>query len=188
MKLNELLSQFQNAGSDLFQRGLITSHGGNMSIRRGDRLIITGAGARLGRLGADDLIETGIYADDESTALASTELPVHRAIYQQTAAMAVVHAHPAHAIALSFVDREIVPIDTEGAYHLDRVPVLGWGRRLFSGELADDIARALIERHAAMAYGHGSFAIGRDLDEAHHYTSTLEESCRIIYMVGQLKK
>jgi ribulose-5-phosphate 4-epimerase/fuculose-1-phosphate aldolase len=54
--------------------------------------------------------------------------------------------------------------------------------------MADEIAKALIERHIAMVYGHGSFAAGRDLYEALHFTSTLEESCRIITIFRQLKK
>jgi len=94
-----ILSQFQTIGHDLFTRGLVSSHSGDMSIRLGDRLIITRRGCRLGCLEEHDLIETGITKNDRSTPLASTELAVHRAIYQQTSALAIVHAHPPHAVA-----------------------------------------------------------------------------------------
>ena len=45
-----ILSQFQTVGRDLFTRGLVSSHSGNLSIRLGDRLIITRRGCRLGCL------------------------------------------------------------------------------------------------------------------------------------------
>jgi L-fuculose-phosphate aldolase len=93
------LTQFQNVGQCLFHRGLVSSQSGNLSIRMGDRLIITRRGCNLGYLQEKDLIETGINKNDRWTPLASIELPVHRAIYQTTQARAIVHAHPVHVIA-----------------------------------------------------------------------------------------
>jgi len=78
------LNQFQNVGRWLFLRGLVSSSSGNLSIRLGDRLIITRRGSNLGALQEKDLVETGINKNDRSTPLASSELAVHRAIYQNT--------------------------------------------------------------------------------------------------------
>ena len=89
-----ILSQFQTVGRDLFTKGLVSSHSGNLSIRLGERLIITRRGSRLNCLEENDLIETGLNKNDRNTPLASVELPVHRAIYRETAALAIVHAHP----------------------------------------------------------------------------------------------
>jgi L-fuculose-phosphate aldolase len=86
-------SQFQAVGKNLFSRGLVYSQSGNLSIRMGDNLIITRRGSQLGSLDENDLIETGIYRNNRATPLASTELPVHRAIYRMTSAQAIVHAH-----------------------------------------------------------------------------------------------
>jgi len=183
-----VLAQFQSVGNDLFLRGLITSHGGNMSIRDKDRIIITRTGCMLGHITQSDLVEAGVTPDDDTPRNASSEIAVHRAIYQHTSALAVVHAHPAHAIALSLVDEKIVPLDVEGSYYMPVVPIIGRGEKVYGGKMADDIARALIDRRIAMVYAHGSFATGRDLYEAHHFTSTLEESCRIISIVRQIKK
>ena len=181
------LAHFQSVGSDLFLRGLITSHGGNMSIRDGDRIIITCSGCMLGHITQQDLVEAGVAPDDDTPKNASSEIAVHRAIYQHTPALAVVHAHPAHAIALSLIDNELVPMDVEGSYYMPGVPIVGRGEKVYGGKMADEIARALIDRRIAMVYAHGSFAVGHDLYEAHHFTSTLEESCRIITIFRQLK-
>jgi len=182
-----VLAQFQSVGNDLFLRGLITSHGGNMSMRQNDRIIITRTGCMLGHITKSDLVETSIAPDGDTPKNASSEIAVHRAIYKHTPALAVVHAHPAHAIALSLIDNEIAPLDVEGSYYMPGVPVIGRGEVVYGGKMADDIAKVLIDRRIAVVYGHGSFAAGRDLYEAHHFTSTLEESCRIITIVRQLK-
>jgi len=183
-----VLEQFQSVGSDLFLRGIITSHGGNMSIRDGNRIIITRTGCMLGHITQSDLVEAGINSDDDTPKNASSEIAVHRAIYRHTDATAVVHAHPAHAIALSLADDKIKPMDVEGAYYMPSVPIIGRGEKVYGGRMADEIAKALIDSRIAVVYAHGSFAAGRNLYEALHYTTTLEESSRIIATVLSLNR
>ena len=182
-----ILAQFQNVGRDLFTTGLVSSHSGNLSIRLGERLIITRRRCGLGSIGEHDLIETGISKNDRNTPLASIELAVHRTIYRETPALAVVHAHPPHAVALSLTETEIVPMCNEGLSALGRVPVLGWNMDVQPGGLADIIAQALKKHRIVMVHGHGSFAIGQLLEEAHDYTTTLEENCQVACLLKSLQ-
>ncbi|MBA7643673.1 3-oxo-tetronate 4-phosphate decarboxylase [subsurface metagenome] len=182
-----ILSQFQTVGRDLFTRGLVSSNSGNLSIRLGERMIITRRGSRLGCLEEHDLIETGIIKNDRNTPLASTELAVHRAIYQVTPALAIVHAHPPHAVALSLTETEIVPSDIEGLALLNRVPVVGWHMNVKPGGLADIVTQELKQHQIIAVHGHGSFAIGQLLEEAHNCTTTLEESCQVICLLKSLR-
>jgi len=182
-----ILSQFQTIGQDLVSRGLVSSHSGNMSIRLGERILITRRGSMLGCLQEHDLIETGISKNDRSTPLASAELAVHRAIYQQTPALAIIHAHPPYAVALSLVETEIVPNCVEGLAIVGRVPVLGWHKEVRPGGLADIIAQTLNQHRIVMVRGHGSFAIGQLLEEAHNCTTALEESSQVICLLKSLQ-
>ena len=45
--------------------------------------------------------------------------------------------------------------------------------------MANNLAKVLQQYKIVMLRGHGSFAIGQTLDEAFHWSSTLEESCQI---------
>ncbi len=182
-----ILSQFQSVGRDLFARGLVSSHSGTLRIRLGENIIITRRDSRLGCLQEHDLIETGVSKNNRATPLASLELAVHRAIYQETSALAIVHAHPPHAVALSLTETEIVPNSAEGLSVVGRVPVLGWHMEVRPGGLADIIARALNQCRIAMVHGHGSFAIGQLLEGAYNCTTTLEESCQVICLLRSLK-
>lgn len=176
---DRIYQMFREIGHDLYTANMISSHGGNLSIRLGDRLIIKRRGAMLGNLKPHDLIETGIEKNDSGVALASTELLVHRTIYMNTPALAVVHCHPRTAIAFSLSRDEIVPIDNEASYLLKKVPVVAEEFPSGTPEMANKVAKALQNYKIIMLRGHGSFATGQTLDEAFHWSSTLEESCQI---------
>jgi L-fuculose-phosphate aldolase len=182
-----LVSQFQAVGRDLCARGLVSSHSGNLSIRLRERLCITHRNSMLGYLEEHDLVETKINKNDRFTPLASRELAVHRAIYKRTPASAIVHAHPAYAVALSFSEQEIIPRDVEGSLVLPKVPVIDCGKTSKPGGCAEEIAEALTTHKVVLVRGHGSFAAGQLLEEAYHYTTTLEESCRLLYLLKALQ-
>jgi len=177
-----IYEQFKEIGRDLYEAGMISSHGGNMSMRLGDRVVIKRRGAQLGRLKPHDLIETGLEKNDSGVTLASTELLAHRTIYMQTPALAIVHCHPRTAVAFSLSRDELVPIDNEASYLLKKVPVVAEEFASGTPEMANKLAAALQSYKIVMLRGHGSFAIGQTLDEAFHWSSTLEESCQIMLM------
>lgn len=182
------VSEFQAVGQDLFLRGIVSSHGGNMSILRGEQLTITRRGAHLGHLTDQDIIETGVELNDRQTPSASSELAVHRAIYRATNAHAVVHAHPIAAMALSLVDSDLLPLDAEGRRLLQRVPVIGAAVIDDARDVAEAVAAALASVPVVMVRGHGSFAVGQLLDEAHRWTSVLDQSAQLIMAVRRLQR
>jgi len=182
------LTQFQKVGRDLFTCGLISGTSGNLSIRLGDRLVITRRASSKANLEEQDLIETGICKNDRNTPMASSELAVHRAIYQNTAATAIVHAHPPHAVALSLTEGEIVPNDDDGRSLISYVPIVGHTpTTIVPGILSDVIAKALTTTRIVMVRGHGSFAIGQILEEAYDITATFEESCKVLCLMKSLQ-
>lgn len=156
-------------------------------MKLGEHLVITHRGSALGSIQEGDLVETGISKNNRATPLASTELEVHRRIYKNTPALAVVHAHPPYAVALSFTEKEIVPPDVEGRALLSRVPILSTTTEVKAVELADEIARLLSECRVILVRGHGSFAASQLLEEAYYYTVVLEQSCRLLYLLKALR-
>jgi L-fuculose-phosphate aldolase len=177
-----IFQQCRDIGRDLFLAGLVGSHSGNLSFRRGAHLVVTRRGAMLGDLRPRDLVVTGIECDDDAESLASTELPTHRAIYRRTNAKAILHTHPPHGVVLSFDQLEIVPVDAEGSHLFDRIPVVVAERAVGSEEMAEVISGALIDHEVCMLRGHGLFAAGRSLEEVYRLTSAFEAAARIGYL------
>ena len=174
-----IYEMFREIGEDLYTAQMISSHGGNLSIRLGDRVIIKRRGAQLGRLKPHDLIETRLDKNDSGVALASTELLVHRTVYLNTPALAICHCHPRTAVAFSFSRDELIPIDNEASYLLKKIPVITEEFASGTPQMANKVANALKDYKIIMLRGHGSFAIGSTLEEAFHWSSTLEESAQM---------
>jgi L-fuculose-phosphate aldolase len=175
-----LYEQFRDIGRDIYLAGLTSSHGGNMSVRLGNRIVIKRRGAQLGRLKPEDLVVTRLDGKDSGITRASTELIVHRTTYLQTSALAIIHCHPRTAIVLSLSRDEIIPVDNEGSYLLHKIPVVAAEYASGSQEVADLVAATLRAYKVMLVRGHGAFAIGQTLEEAFHWVSCLEEACDII--------
>jgi L-fuculose-phosphate aldolase len=168
---------FLAAGRMLWEAGLVSSHGGNMSVRLPDGgLVVTRTGSMLGRLGDGDLVT--VAADGSARGEPSMDTALHRAVYEATGAGAVLHAHPRHAIALSLVMDAIEPADAEGKLRLGVVPVVA----------AEGVAEALRDAPIVMARGHGSYARGDDLWQALQWTSVLEESAQVLWLLRAMGK
>lgn len=183
-----MYDEFARIGRDLFLSGAISSHGGNMSVRVGDMMLITRRGSMLGRLSERDVIETAIEQDDSEVALASTEIVVHRAIYAKTDALAVVHAHPVHTIMRSLLEDEIVPIDSEASYLLHKVPVFSLPLTAGNDSVAEVVSDGLQEYKCVVLRGHGPFAIGTVLEEAFQWVSALEAASHILNLRDSVGK
>jgi L-fuculose-phosphate aldolase len=171
---------FHAVGRDLFLAGSVTARHGNLSVRNGDRIIITRSGSMLSRLEPSDLIETGMEPGPSDEGC-SRELVVHRAVYHATDALAICHAHPPHTMFRSLVEDEIRPLDSEAGCVLGgSIPVLVPAEKIGSAEAAAMLAQALRSVPIAVLRTHGPFAIGQSLWEAWGFIGVLEESCHIL--------
>ena len=175
-----IYDQFQTVGNDLLRLGLTTSHGGNMSIRHQGNMVVTVHFAMLGRLDPGDLVEVPLQEEpDQITSDASKDVALHQLIYKFTPAAAVIHAHPAHAVAMSLSSDLIAPRDLEGSVFLREIPVVA------PAAAAGRIPQLLQTHVAVMVRGHGCYAVGRTLNEALAYTSALGLSCEVAYLAQQ---
>ena len=182
-KYGDIIDEFKKIGKAIFLAGLNNTHSGNISVRVGERMLITRRGSMLGFLEDNDVVETGIDHNDSAIALASTEIDVHRGIYKGTSALAVLHTHPLTATALSIVRDEIIPIDVEGSYYLRRIPVIEFEYGTSSKEMAEQLPEALEKYKIVMVKGHGAFSVGATLEEGLHYAHMLENIAEIIFKV-----
>jgi L-fuculose-phosphate aldolase len=181
------LALFRDIARDLFLRGLVSSHAGNISLRMKDRMCITKTGCMLGRSNEKDLVELDMEHPGEQLAQASSEFIVHRAIYRLSNAQAVLHAHPPYATLLSMLFDEIAPVDSEGSHLFTKVPVVSAANTVGSDESARVVSEALRENRIVMLRGHGSFARGGSLEEAYMLTSSLEAASFYVYHLESVK-
>lgn len=177
--------EIKRFGQKLVYYGLTHSHFGNISIRRGDKILITRSGSLLDEINENMVVEVELARPTSFDLIASSETIVHRQIYQQTSALAVIHVHSPFAVILSFLSpaETLTPTDTESKYFLHEIPLVTGG--IGSAELATNVARALQDHKAVIVRGHGSFAQGKILEEAYVNICSVEHACKVKYFCDQ---
>lgn len=188
MKIDiETFNSFDLVGKDLSNRGYNSSHAGNLSMKSGGKIIITRRSAMLGWLNPEDLVVIDAAEEDAHSGLiASTESNVHRTIYAETDAMAIVHAHAPCCTALSMIEDEITCIEGEGMFLYKKIPVVECDIPVGSYEVAEKVAPMLKNYPAVVVRAHGVFAKGVTLEDALGVLTGVEQSADIIYRIKLL--
>jgi len=165
----------------LHRHGLNDSHSGNVSLRTEDGLWVTPTGACADLLQAEQLLHCRL--GQAPCPGASLDAPLHAAVYEHVPeAMALLHFHPPHAIALTMDGQDFLPEDFEGSYYLERVPVLSIPYERYVQESPAAVATALAEHRAVIVRGHGAYVRGANLDQAYKWANALESSARITWL------
>jgi len=190
-------------GKKIVGAGLVEANFGNISVRSGsgNSFLITKTKTALDEIQRNGVIEMPIFCGEDDTYVdaetlkkmektASSETPIHRRIYAETSAKAILHAHCPYAVVMSILENEaggasIVPIDSEGKLFLKEIPIIAGG--IGSDELAKNAADALKNAKGVIVLGHGTIAAGETLEEAYHITAQLEHSAKIKYLYAAAK-
>lgn len=162
----------------LFNRGLISALGGNISARlpNANEFWITPSGVFKGELEPEDLVKVSLEGNViEGFLRPSVETPFHAAIYRRRADVsAVIHSHNPITTGLALAGIEIKPVTIEAAAVLRRVKVVPWA---FPGteRLARLIGEHIEGARALVLMNHGVIGVGSNLLEAEAIVETLEE-------------
>ena len=182
-----LISKIQTVCRDLFLSGLIDSHSGNVSVRRGKNILIKKTGAQLRHFSKSDFVEFPLKSLSHPGV--SSDYLTHRKIYLEVPqAQAILHAHPPTAVALSLYLNEIKTVDLEGHYYLPRIPVVSVNYKTYAEETRRKLPEVLRKYPVAVVRGHGTFAHGKDLDEALKWTTLVEQVSKILFYSSLYKK
>lgn len=164
-------------------RGILAGAEGNLSVRlSAARIVVTPAGLTKGTLRTTDLVT--VAPDGKKLAGrhgASTELPMHLAIYAARADVrAVVHAHPRAATAFALGGPGL-PVGALAELDLvvGPVPVVPYAPP-GSDALAKAVGTALCKGNAILLARHGAVTVGPTLESAIQRMESLEQSAQIV--------
>ncbi|HYM84147.1 MAG TPA: class II aldolase/adducin family protein [Candidatus Dormibacteraeota bacterium] len=180
------------AGRRLAAHGLVVGAEGTLSVRLdAGTLLVTPSGRRKDELGGGDLLVVPLdatrasMAPGASAARPSSDIAIHRAIYEaRSDVAAVAHAHVPASMALTLVGEEPDPaVLPETALLLPRLPVVPFGAP-GSRELAALVATAFTappEPHAdaVLLERHGAIAVGASIESAVDRLDLVDVLCRV---------
>lgn len=164
---------------NLFNRGLVSALGGNVSARlpNSKEFWITPSGIFKGELNPDDLVKLDVEGNILDGFLRpSVEWPLHAAIYRvRPDVNAVIHAHNPITLGLALAGVSLKPISVEAVMVLRKVEIVPFA---FPG--TDQLAKLVEEKaakgaRAIILQNHGIVALGSNLYDAEAIAETLEE-------------
>ncbi|GMA29165.1 class II aldolase/adducin family protein [Arenivirga flava] len=172
------------AGRTLVEAGLSPGSSGNLSVRDGEGLVMTGTGTQLGALQPRDLAVLTRDGAHVEGARPSKEVPLHVALYAKNPAHeAVVHVHSPYAVALACLapwaeHSAVPPLTPYSLMRVGQVPLLPFAAPgdPAMGALIGDSPHPF---HAALLANHGAVVSGETIERAVDSAIELEEACRI---------
>jgi L-fuculose-phosphate aldolase len=169
----ELRDAIVETGRLAYERGLMVSNDGNISVLMADgNVLITPSGVCKGRIKADDLLiidQKGnlIKPAADPSLKPTSEQPMHLEVYHQRKDVrAVIHTHLIYANALAMtvgkVRMDVIP---EAAIAFGKIPITDFAMPS-TPQNADAIRNLIGDNDVLLIRNHGSLTVGKNLDEA----------------------
>ncbi|MDO4411515.1 class II aldolase/adducin family protein [Cutibacterium sp.] len=168
---------------------LVVATAGNVSVRQGDLVAITPSGLPYDEIRPDlvSVVDFSTGKEVDGPLAPASELGLHLTAMRVTGEKAVVHTHSPAATAVACLDG------------VTKLPAIHYYICMFGGsdvrvadyaiygstELAQNVAKALEGRTAALMSNHGSVVAGSDLDTAYTRAQELEWVCSLYLRTTQ---
>ncbi len=179
----ELVAHYQRVDAI----GLNELSSGNLSVRFGDRMLISPNGASAESITEDAIVDVSLDGVWRGERKPSSEWRMHAAIYRRhAAAEAIVHTHSDYCVAVA---SHLKPLPgfhyLIGVFGGDDVPCVPYST-FGTQALADDAAEALTDRTACLLGQHGMICRAPNLTRAVKVAHRLEIMCRQYVLACQL--
>jgi L-fuculose-phosphate aldolase len=184
MTARELLC---DACSKLYDKDLLVSAGGNVSIRYDNGFLITPSGRNKGSLSPNDMVMISVDGKTKGNGRPSIEYKFHLALYKRRGDVnAIVHCHPLYCTALAVKGERLnTALTPEGVILLGDVPMVPY-RTPGSDELAEEVEK-IYASSAALMEKHGAVTLGRTMEDACNRMEELEFQAHLQLLVGNVK-
>jgi L-fuculose-phosphate aldolase len=183
-------AEIRRACRRLWKRNMLASADGNISVRLDrDEIMITPSGVAKAFMDPAEMCVINLKGE-LLKGQASSERLMHLEVYRSCPeAMAVVHAHPPHAIAWSVAEPELKELPggalSEVVLAAGRIPFVPYARP--STEAMGSVLREFLPAHRLMILSrHGGLAWGESLEEAVNGMERLEHSAQILFLARSL--
>jgi L-fuculose-phosphate aldolase len=176
-------------GKRLAEAGLVCASSGNLSARLdSSNILITATATKLGDLEYSDILKVSLDKSVPYGAkrLPSSELPMHRSIYQNFGCRVVIHCHPPLANGYFAVASELKILTFEARYYLNKIPVIK--QTGLNVTDPDKVIQALKKNSLVVVKNHGVFSVGDGFQQALDPVLILEEAVKVAAIARLFKK
>lgn len=173
----------------LYERQMVNTNEGNVSIRDGNKIYITPSQTCKGILTPDMIVITDLDGNQIGGHLkASSEILLHLHIYRlREDVKSVIHTHSPFATAFAIAGKPIESRSyTEMIYFYDKIPVVDYGapgtEKIIAG-----IHKYIYQTDTFLLSNHGLVSVGSDIDDAYRKSEAVESIAKtlaITHLIG----
>lgn len=180
--------ELAKAARSLFARGLTHGSTGNVSVRAGERILVTPTGVSLGQVEPDALSVIDAAGRHVDGPAPTKEAFLHAAVLRaRPSAGAVVHTHSTYSAAVSCLDgldpsNVLPPLTAYSVMRVGRLPLLPYHAPGDSSleQLAETTART---HTALLLSNHGPVVAGTSVSNALDALEELEETAKLFFLL-----
>jgi L-fuculose-phosphate aldolase len=190
MKYREERKEVARFMRRLYNHGLTTTSGGNISMRVSDEIIvITPSATDKGRMKWDEVGIMNSKGESLTPHLKlSIESGMHLSIYNSKNVNAIVHAHPVFATSFTAMKRKINTALTAEACAILGDPVFVPYALMGTKDLAAIVSDQIDRSDILLLENHGILAVGKDLLQAFDKIEVLENAAKMTVIVEMMGK
>jgi L-fuculose-phosphate aldolase len=175
-------------GRLMYQFRFLAATDGNISIRIGNKIVITPKGACKGKLTPDQLALIDLSGKViRGRAQPSSEVDMHLTVYAERPEVnAVVHGHPLYATSFAAAGLELADrILPEIVLTLGKIPLAKYATPS-TKEVGASIRQLIKDHDALLLENHGLLTVGKDINTAFSNLERVEHYAQIVYQAKML--
>lgn len=188
---NEIKQQICDIGKRIYDRRMVASNDGNISVRISDNeYLCTPTGVSKGFMTPEYICKIdgeGNVLEANEGFRPSSEIKMHLRVYaKRPDVKAVVHAHPIFATSFAIAGIPLTqPIMPEAVIALGEVPIAEYGTPS-TEEIPDAVEKYLPYYDAVLLANHGALSYSDSLLAAYHKMESLEFYAELLFRSRQL--
>ena len=180
-EISELKKQIILYGKKLGENNMSPATSGNISVRCGENILITGSGTCLADLTEDEIVLIDKNANlSEGKINPSSEKNLHTAIYAiRPDINAIIHCHSPYASAFAVCRIPLSkPIISENVFYFGEIPVAPYALP-GSEKLVENSAKFFAKHNAVLLANHGIILGAQNLKSTYYLMETAETYAQI---------
>lgn len=183
MTLEQIKNEIIKYGEIIDSKDYSPGTSGNLSVRFGDKIIITASGSSNGNLSYEDLILIDFSGNciDEIGKKPSSEKLLHVEFYKKRPDInAIIHVHPTFLSSFAAARQSLEdPVMAENVFYFGKIPLADYALPS-SKELVDNTAKHFDNHNAVLMANHGFIVGDKDLEQAYLKLELAESYAQVV--------
>lgn len=176
----------------LYERGLTTCYGGNISIRDGDSYLISETSIDKAIINEKNISRMSFSGSCLNGILPSSEYKMHSSVYKEREDIsAIIHAHPPYATAYALSGQSLDSRISSETYRNLGIIYTAKYAQPGSDALAEIVGQAVKTHNSIIMSNHGVIVCANNVGQAYYMIELIENLAQMTYitkLIGEGKQ